>query len=187
MSFTPIKTPEVSEIIQIQSKLVFVLRVPGLGECWEWSGCSDIRGRPLVKLKNQHKYYLRTSRVAFAFFSGEELSTELLVCHKCDNPICCNPRHLFQGTQQDNMSDMVNKGRSLKGDKHPVKKNPDCLSRGYEHVLKTNTAKLTYNDVVYIKIYIRSHMKNRQIADIFQVSEQTICDIGKERRWKFVP
>jgi hypothetical protein len=72
--------------------------------CWEWQGriYGDGYGRFLG--------YLATHRLAYYFTTGVD-PEELLVCHHCDNPPCCNPDHLFLGTHADNMRDMVQKGR----------------------------------------------------------------------------
>lgn len=75
-------------------------------ECWGWGG-----------LKNPKRYPSFdgqiASRVSYSLFNGE-IPDGLFVLHKCDNPNCCNPKHLFLGTQADNMSDMAAKGRAHK-------------------------------------------------------------------------
>lgn len=59
--------------------------------------------------------HFRMHRVAYQVYYGEELTSEDVICHKCDNPKCVNPRHLFKGTHNDNVQDKVSKGRQAKG------------------------------------------------------------------------
>ena len=88
----------------------------GPDECWEWQGFKD-RGYGQFKLGDTT---IRAHRVAYAIQDGyesglREIPKGMYVCHRCDNPACCNPKHLFLGTAQDNSSDMIDKGRSIKG------------------------------------------------------------------------
>jgi hypothetical protein len=76
--------------------------------CWEWQryrlwtgyGRMTVDGR----MTNAH-------RVAYELFIGP-IPPGLIVCHRCDNPPCCNPEHLFTGTWQDNTNDAMAKGRT---------------------------------------------------------------------------
>ncbi len=89
--------------------------------CWEWnrSRRATIKGKKgygLVGINDPSKHN-RTStgahRIAWKIFKGP-IPEGLMVLHKCDNRPCCNPDHLFLGTNQDNMDDMVKKGRSAR-------------------------------------------------------------------------
>ena len=82
--------------------------------CWLWVGhiSKDGYGRLRVAGKKELAH-----RASYRAFIGEIPDT-LLVCHKCDNPSCVNPNHLFIGTHQDNMNDKVAKGRQLSGQQH---------------------------------------------------------------------
>jgi hypothetical protein len=79
----------------------------GPDDCWEWQA-----------VKNEHGYGLYTSdrktrraqAVAYAM-TYESFEDGLCVLHRCDNPPCCNPVHLFLGTRADNYQDMKQKGR----------------------------------------------------------------------------
>lgn len=77
------------------------------GECIEFTGTStkDGYGRPSV---NGRQYYMH--RLAYEAAFGA-IPDGLHVCHHCDNPPCINPKHLFLGTNRDNIADRVRKGR----------------------------------------------------------------------------
>ena len=82
----------------------------GADDCWPWTASLGTRGYGQIghkagKPKGAH-------RVAYELAVGP-IPTALFVLHTCDNPACCNPAHLFLGTQADNMADMLRKGRKV--------------------------------------------------------------------------
>lgn len=78
--------------------------------CWEWNKKGDFDGYGLIY---HNKKYIRAHRVSWIIFN-KEIPKALCVLHKCDNPPCTNPSHLFLGTIQDNIKDMDNKNRRRK-------------------------------------------------------------------------
>ena len=85
--------------------------------CWTWIGHLDGKGYGSLywkRAENGSPIAVRAHRFSFELHYGP-IPTGLHGCHSCDNPRCVNPEHLFIGTQQDNMNDMMNKGRGRSG------------------------------------------------------------------------
>lgn len=78
------------------------------GGCWLWARAADARGYGSLLFNGR---VTGTHRVSYILHKGE-IPPGMLVCHKCDNPPCCNPDHLFLGTYRDNSVDMHRKGRA---------------------------------------------------------------------------
>lgn len=78
-------------------------------ECWEWQG-HRLPHTHYGQLKNTDWNSNVASRISYYLTYGD-FDESLFVCHKCDNPPCVNPDHLFLGTNQDNILDSIKKGR----------------------------------------------------------------------------
>ena len=86
--------------------------------CWEWIGAKFSSGYGVIRVSGKSK---RSHRVSYELNVGP-IPEGMSVLHKCDNPVCVNPVHLFVGTQQDNMKDRGDKGRTAKGEDSGVSK-----------------------------------------------------------------
>jgi hypothetical protein len=116
----------------------------------------------------------RTNRF-FYYFVIQPIPEGLVVCHKCDNPICCNPDHLFIGTVADNNSDKMKKGRWKGGRKIGTgagEKNPN--------------SKLIIQQVLEIRKKINNGYTIRQLAEEYDVSFQTISSIVNKETWSCI-
>lgn len=87
----------------------------GVSECWEWPHARSRTGYGVVCWqvgpRKRDKRGTSAHRLAWMARTGQSLGRLQFVCHRCDNPPCINPAHLFVGSPQDNMADMTAKGR----------------------------------------------------------------------------
>lgn len=143
--------------------------------CWEWQRRKHSNGYGKFSIDRRK---LRAHRVAYVLFCGPIPGT-LRVLHDCDNPACCNPTHLFLGTQADNLADMRRKGRHRlppTGSRGP--RGPRPLLRGEKHPL----AKLREEQVRLIRS-LHGMMGYKAIAKRFGVSQVTVLKIVKRQLW----
>lgn len=101
-----------SDYCRLYSK---VSQEPGQGpksDCWEFQGGKHRFGYGMINMSESKASDVTVSHIVAWEISNGPVPDGLFVCHKCDNPPCCKPDHLFLGTHQDNMDDMVKKGRS---------------------------------------------------------------------------
>ena len=84
-------------------------------DCWPWKGALNRQGYGRMLWIDGHQH--GAHRIAFEIAFGWTLPGAV-VCHHCDNPKCCNPKHLWMGTVADNNKDRAEKGRSCTGTRH---------------------------------------------------------------------
>jgi hypothetical protein len=92
------------------------------GDCWRWTGSISGKGYGQAHVFGRANS-IRAHRLSYLVFRGS-IPAGLYVCHKCDNPSCINPDHLFVGTPRDNVMDAVRKGRQKP--KHFFGENHGC-------------------------------------------------------------
>lgn len=137
--------------------------------CWNWIGAVT------EKRKGDGHYYgliridrkpIKAHRFSYELHLGK-IPKGLFVCHKCDNPSCVNPDHLFIGTNKDNVDDMVSKMRQTYGGKNPM-------------------AKLTEDDVITMRFLKKQNWALPKIASKFNIALSTASQIVNNKRWKHI-
>lgn len=102
--------PTGEQLTELETK--FWPRIKKTGACWEWIGERTSGGYGLATLWRKHQRVFRVyaHRLSYAIHNHQWPSG--IILHSCDNPGCVNPEHLSEGTQADNVADMVQKGRA---------------------------------------------------------------------------
>jgi hypothetical protein len=124
------------------------------GDCWVWTGPKNNKGYGHFRMGRD----TRAHRVSYVLNVGP-IPDGLFVLHRCDNPSCVRPDHLFLGTHQDNMDDRTRKGR--------------------------NQSKLNAIEVAQIRDLVAARvMAQGQIARAYGVSDTTVSLIKHGHKWK---
>ena len=147
--------------------------------CWMWSGYVGDRGYGYFIPHHGHK--VCAHRYAY-YISNKSFDESLLVCHKCDVPLCVRPSHLFLGTVEDNVADRCKKGRTASGASHWTRKYPNLVVRGE----RNNKSKLCRDQVREIRDLHKDGMTKKSLATIFKVSRRSIKLVIERKSWKHV-
>lgn len=145
--------------------------------CWEWQGACSSGGYGSIA---RHRKTMKTHRLSYELYKGP-IPEGLYVLHTCDNPKCCNPEHLYAGTQLENMTDMDRKGRRNppKGDRNAMKSNPFKGERN-------GNSKLKGADVLKIRRLLNEGKSKSEIARMFGVSRIPIIGIASGKNWSHI-
>lgn len=174
---------------------------PVAGQCWIWTaGKTGEYGQCSRSFGDR-----RAHRVMWTFYYGP-IPAGLFVCHSCDNMLCVNPKHLFVGTQRDNMQDMAKKGRQVfqvspekaargtkngsrtqphhlaRGSKNGSCTKPECLARGEQH----GRAKLTESVVAKARQLHKGGISYTKLAKMFGVVWPVMKRAVDQITWKHV-
>lgn len=147
--------------------LIYTSVIVDDSECWNWENTLDPKGYGHISFKGQQ---ILAHRLSYSLFVSDILE-DTHVLHKCDNPSCVNPDHLYAGTPQDNSNDKISRGRGrwACGEKH-------------------NRSKITSDQVLEIRrLYKPGVVSHRDLGIMFGLHHTTVGDIINRKSWKSIP
>lgn len=154
--------------INKETKKRFLEKIKKSNKCWEWTGAKCLKGYGRFRI---NKVLFGAHRISYLIYNSS-IPSGIFVCHKCDNPSCVNPKHLFLGTRSDNMKDAFNKGR-LK----------PLIGKKFENGENNISSKLSEEQVKRIR---EDGERAILLAKEFNVSVSLIFRIRKGILWKSI-
>lgn len=136
--------------------------------CWLWTGATNKAGYGIV---NYQRAFWLAHRLARLLSSGV-IPEGIKVLHRCDNPPCCNPDHLFLGTQADNVADMKAKGRAS-----------SVKPKGEQN----GQSKLTADEVLAIRKAVRDGESQGSVARRMGLVQPNVSMICSRKTWAHLP
>jgi predicted XRE-type DNA-binding protein len=153
----------------LQERFWSNVNITDLFECWNWIGDINNLGYGRLSFKGQRT---KAHRLSYTLNIGPILGN-LFVCHKCNNPSCVNPSHLYLGTSQDNMTDKVKANRQ---------------SHASSPGEKNGMSVLTESQVIEIIGLLKTaNMTQKEIAKKYSTGRSAISHINLNNTWTYLP
>lgn len=152
-------------------------------ECIEYPIVNkDGYGDMQTTLDGKNKHYLM-HRVAYQVYYNEDLTSNDIICHKCDNPKCVNPKHLFKGTHADNVKDKCSKNRQAKGENNGRYIDGRTLKKEPKDQTRAHGRKLTKEQVLEVRELRKNHTL-QEISSLTGISLSSVKDICSGRTYR---
>lgn len=127
--------------------------------CWIWKMKPNSQGYAVMKY---HQKAYKVYRVMWERHNGKKIPPGINACHRCDTPSCVNPEHIFLGTQQDNIADMVSKGR------------------------QSSYRKLSDDEIRSIRAMVRGGMRQSEVSRVTGVDSGTVSRVVNRKLYRHV-